>query len=210
MSDALYNLRDQLRTGAEAIEEAHRNAISEVEEQLDRLDEYENLFDDVYDARDAKDYIEEMSDIFDDAYDAREAKDFIDNLSYEGIDDFSDFESFKETLADEIKAEFEQDNEELEALREKVAKLEEQVQRGIALEDQRIRAIGVLGGIDKTQAEIDQRAAEEGAYEAGLTDAMILNTPRGEQGIVDIDLTEPEDTGSQGIVNDNREENNDD
>ncbi len=205
MSDALYNLRDQLRTGAEAIEEAHRNAISEVEEALDRLDEYENLFDDVYDARDAKDYHEEMSDIFDDVYDAQQAKDFSETCGYLGLDEGYEVEELVEEL-DKYRelGDYEEVRDavhnsdggvELENLKAELEKAEATIQKLIKLEDMRVRAIRELNGTTVEQAEIDQRAAEEKAYECGLNDGLIVRKEIAD-GAVDVDLTEDTDGDS--------------
>ena len=191
MTDTMRNVRDTLEGALDDLSRKHASVIGELEEALDELDTYRELFDDEYDAQDAKDYVEEMSDIFDDVSEAQQARDLIDSLSYEGIDDFSDFLSFKETLTDEIKGELPDIDElqaELTTLRARVEELE--TQRAIA-----INTLGavpleqhteVIEKITADQTE-ERRAAEEGAYVAGIIDSAQY----GEQGIpLDINLTE--------------------
>lgn len=217
MSDALRNVSDYLQNIEEYVSTKARDILSELEDDLNELDTFRELFNDEYEARDAKDYYEEMSDIFDDVYDAQVAKDFIEAAGYAGLDDedleaiASELEEYR-SLGDpaevrEIVASSDGGvrvadlERELERVKAENANLYEQTQAAIKLEDQRCAAIYALGGTTLEQAEIDQRAAEEQAYEMGLNDGLIVRKEMslgesaesvwltgGEQGIVDPDL----------------------
>jgi hypothetical protein len=221
MSKTLTNVRDILTTLDDDIQSKHAQVYREIEEALEDLDTYNEIFDDEYEARDCKDYYEEMSDIFDDTYEAQRAKDFIEAAEYAGLDDedlesiAAELEEYRELGTAEDLRDLREGGDtkaleaEIERLEGVIVKLKEQAQRGVELEDQRVRAIAELGGKTFEQAEIDQRAAEEQAYEMGLNDGLIvrkqLNNPGGE---VDFELGEQGivDTGALGIVNDNGDE----
>ncbi len=84
---------------------------------------------------------------------------------------------------------------ELENLKAELEKAEATIQKLIKLEDMRVRAIRELNGTTVEQAEIDQRAAEEKAYECGLNDGLIVRKEIAD-GAVDVDLTEDTDGDS--------------
>lgn len=183
MSRALDNLKNAVSNAGDYIDA--------LEVELEDLDQYTDLFDDVHEARDIKDYYEELSNIFDDAYDAERAKDVSEAAGYAGWDDPSDIDEAAEELdqyrrlgsIDELR---EVNKDELTLLRDRIVELEAQAARGVALEDQRIAALTVLGGKDQVQADIDQIASAERAYENGLSDGILAQAVvSGEQGVVD-------------------------
>ena len=202
MSDAYRNVEDILETLNDTIREKHNDILSEIESDLEELDEYRNLFDDADEARDCKDYRDELSDIFDDAYDAQQAKYLADACEWQGWDDPSEIEEAAGELEryrdlgdfeDVQEAVHNSGSERIAELEKQVEMLEAQVNRGIELENQRIEAITVLGGIDKTQADIDLRAGTEIAYESGLSDGLLVQGEIAKSG-VDLDF------GEQGAV----------
>lgn len=200
MSDTLRNVSDYLENIKDTIETKSNDILSELESDLEELDTFRGLFDDEYEARDAKDYCEEMQDIFDDAYEAQRAYDFLSAAEYAGLED-EDLEAIADELeqyrelgtVDELKDAA--NPAELEDLRSKVAELEEKV---AAFENSRLVALNVLDGVPVEQAnklydelraaaEEARREAEEGAYVAGIID----HAQFGEQGIpLDLDLTD--------------------
>lgn len=178
------------------------NYVEELEREIEEMEVIADLFDDEYHARDVKDYAEELSDIFDDAYDAQAAKDISDAADYAGWSDVSDIEEASEELEayrdlgtpEELRDLREGGNTKelearIEALEAELVRKDTAIQKLIAVEDQRIRAIHELGAVSIEQAEIDIRSAEEGAYDAGLQDGLVLGNQREQENVIDIDLT---------------------
>lgn len=206
MSKALNDLKGALSNAGDYIDA--------LEVELEDLDQYNDLFDDVYEARDCKDYCEEMRDLFDDVYDAQRAKDFLEAAEYAGLDD-ADLENVAYELEeyqklgdiDEVReavessdggvrvADLEKQVEELKAQNEK---LYAEVQNAIKLEDQRCAAIYALGGITLEQHEIDKTAGEEQAYEVGLNDGLIIRKQIDHPAGVPLDIIiAPEEDGNE-------------
>ena len=186
MSKALNDLKGALSNAGDYIEA--------LEVELEDLDEYNNLFDDVNEARDIKDYYDELSNIFDDTYDAEQAKALAEACEWQGWDDVADVEEAAGELQqyrdlgdfDEVQEAVHNSDggTRVADLEKKLADAEATIQKLIGLEDMRVRAIRELRGITLEQHEIDKTGGEEKAYECGLNDGLILSKDRhGEQGI---------------------------
>lgn len=202
MSKAISNLKGALSTAGEYIEE--------LEAELEELEEYNYLFDDVNEARDIKDYHDEMSDIFEDTYDAEQAKAIAEACEWQGWDDVSEVEDAAGELEqyrnlgdfDEVQEAVHNSDggTRVADLEKELAEAKATIKKLIELEDMRVRAIRELRGTTLEQAEIDQRAAEEQAYEMGLNDGLLVKADMGKSVPLDI-IIAPEDTlGEQGAV----------
>jgi hypothetical protein len=205
MSKALNDLKGALSNAGDYIDA--------LEVELEELDQYTDLFDDIHEARDIKDYYEELSNIFDDAYDAERAKDLAESAGYAGWDDPSDIDTAAEELQqyhelgdiDEVTeavqnsdggvrvADLEKQVEELKA---ENAKLHAEVVSAVRLEDMRCAAIYALGGITLEQHEIDTVAGEEKAYECGLNDGLLVKADLGKSVPLDI-IIAPEENDNE-------------
>lgn len=188
MSKALDNLKNAVSNAGDYIDA--------LEVELEDLDQYTDLFDDVDEARDIKDYYDEMSGLFNDTYDAESAKALAEACEWQGWDDVADVEEAAGELQqyrelgdfDDVQEAVHNSGteDELTRLRDRIVELEAQAARGVALEDQRIAALTVLGGKDQVQVDIDLIASAERAYENGLSDGILAQAVvTGEQGIVD-------------------------
>lgn len=202
MSKAISNLKNALSNAGDYVEE--------LEAELEELEEYNYLFDDVNEARDIKDYHDEMSDIFEDTYDAEQAKAIAEACEWQGWDDVSDVEDAAGELEqyrnlgdfDEVQEAVHNSDggTRVADLEKELAEAKATIKKLIELEDMRVRAIRELRGTTLEQAEIDQRAAEEQAYEMGLNDGLLVKADMGKSVPLDI-IIAPEDTlGEQGAV----------
>ena len=176
------------------------DAITEADDRLKVLREtpLEDVIDQIDGVASAIEEIENQLRYVDsDIEEYEAAREFAEEASSLGVEDVYDLREVieeRDDLLEKVK-----DSEEVEALRKQVADLEAQVNRGIELENQRIEALAVLGGIDRTQADIDLRAGTELAYETGLSDGILAQAASakpdhviGEQGVVDPALLDDE------------------
>lgn len=204
MSKAIDNLKGALSTAGDYIDE--------LEAELEELEEYQSIFDDLDHARDCKDYHDEMSDLFDDTYDAEQAKAIAEACEWQGWDDVSDVEDAAGELEqyrnlgdfDEVQEAVHNSDggTRVADLEKELADAKATIQKLIELEDMRVRAIRELRGITLEQHEIDKTSGEEQAYEVGLNDGLILRKQIDHPAGVPLDIIiAPEDKlGEQGAV----------
>jgi hypothetical protein len=191
MSDIITNVQDYIHDMKEAVAEKGNDIVSEIETLVEEHEGYSDLFDDVFDARDCKDIAEAAGQYS--LYSGGELEEALDEL--EQWQSLGDYDEVSEIVTNSDGGVRVADlTEELRLANEKLALANEQ----------RLIALNVLDGIAKEKHNEltrllqedhieQQRAAESGAYEAGLNDGILVRQDMGTTVPLDIIIAPEED-----------------